>query len=91
MTNKPTSASATQDPPADYEAAMADIEERAARGALSITQVKQEIFALRERFAVDAGVVTQWAMRGQPAVVPAPARAGEAGTAPAPAATVGVH
>jgi hypothetical protein len=68
---------------------MADIEERAARGALTIAQVKQEIFALRERFAVDAGVVTEWAMRGQPAVAPGPARAGE--VALAAAAAIGAH
>lgn len=85
MSNQATPAPATQDPPADYVAAMADIEERAARGELSIAQVKQEILALRQRFGVDAGVVMHWAMRAQPAapsdIAPAPVFL----TAPAPA------
>jgi hypothetical protein len=51
----------THGPPPEYEAAMADIEGRAARGELTLAQAKREIFALRERFAAEAGVVAQWA------------------------------
>ena len=63
MSTKPIAASGTQVPPAKYEAAMADIEQRAAQGVLTMAQAKREIFELRERFAADAGVVTRWAMR----------------------------
>jgi hypothetical protein len=42
---------------------MADIEERAVRGELSLAQAKQEIFALRARFNAEAGLVAQWATR----------------------------
>ena len=42
---------------------MDDIEARAARGELTGAKARQEIHALRERFAVDAGVVMQWAMQ----------------------------
>ncbi|WP_157268190.1 hypothetical protein [Azohydromonas aeria] len=40
---------------------MADIEQRAARGELTIAQAKQEIFALRERFGASPDRVTRWA------------------------------
>ena len=53
----------TNGPPPEYEAAMAEIEERATRGELTISEVKREIFALRERFAAGPEVVTQWAAR----------------------------
>jgi hypothetical protein len=63
MNTEPLSAPRSQDPPAEYEAAMADIEHRAAQGELTLAQAKREIFELRERFAASAGVVTGWAMR----------------------------
>ena len=52
-------------PPPEYEAAMADLERRAAAGELTLAQAKREIFALRERFAPEPGVVLQWAARTQ--------------------------
>jgi hypothetical protein len=52
---------ATPAPPAEYEVAMADIERRALAGQLTLVQAKQEIFALRERFAPQPGAVMQWA------------------------------
>ena len=66
MSIKPVPAPRTQGPPAEYEAAIADIEQRAAHGELTLAQAKREIFELRERFAANAGVVARWAMRGQP-------------------------
>jgi hypothetical protein len=63
MSTEPNSASSKQHPPADYEAAMADIEQRAAQGMLTLAQAKREIFELRERFAANAGVVAWWAMQ----------------------------
>lgn len=48
-------------PPPEYEAAMADLEERAARGELTLAQAKREIFALRDRFAAGPEVQQLWA------------------------------
>jgi hypothetical protein len=39
---------ATLAPPAEYEAAMADVERRVLAGRLTLAQAKQEIFALRD-------------------------------------------
>ncbi|MDZ5455819.1 hypothetical protein [Azohydromonas lata] len=50
-------------PPPEYEIAMADLERRAALGELTLGQARQEIFELRERLALDAGFLMQWAMR----------------------------
>ncbi|NML18035.1 hypothetical protein [Azohydromonas caseinilytica] len=52
-------------PPPEYEAAMADIERRAVAGELTLAQAKREIFALRERYAPEPGVVTRWAAHSQ--------------------------
>lgn len=52
-------------PPPAYEAAMADLEQRAWAGQLSLAQARQEIFALRERFAPQPGAVMQWAAPGR--------------------------
>jgi hypothetical protein len=46
---------------------MAELEERAARGEMTIAEVKREIFALRERFAAGADVVTRWAVQAHAA------------------------
>ena len=46
-------------PPPAYEAAMADLEQRAWAGQLSLAQARQEIFALRERFALALGALKQ--------------------------------
>lgn len=61
-------------PPAEYEAAMADIEQRAARGEITIAQVRREIFALRERFEASPDRVAHWAAQAHAA---ASAPAGE--------------
>jgi hypothetical protein len=59
-----TSVIAVRDgPPPEYETAMADLERRAALGELTLKQARREIFELRERLALDAAVLTQWAMR----------------------------
>ncbi|WP_157268187.1 hypothetical protein [Azohydromonas aeria] len=42
---------ATPVPPPEYRAAAADVERRALAGQLTLAQARQEIFALRERFA----------------------------------------
>lgn len=63
MNIEPSAAYGNQGPPAEYVSAMADIEERAVRGELSLAQAKREIFALRERFNAEASLVTQWAAR----------------------------
>lgn len=63
MNTEPSAAYGNQGPPAEYLSAMADIEERAGRGELSLAQAKREIFALRERFNAEASLVTQWAAR----------------------------
>jgi hypothetical protein len=63
MNTEPSAAYGLPGPPAEYEEAMADIEERAVRGELSLAQAKQEIFALRARFNAEAGLVAQWATR----------------------------
>lgn len=44
---------------------MDDIQARAARGELTGAQARQEIHALRERLAVNAGIVMQWAVQPQ--------------------------
>lgn len=49
-------------PPPEYETAMAELERRAALGELTLGQARTEIFELRERLALDAAVLTQWAM-----------------------------
>jgi hypothetical protein len=46
-------------PPPEYEAAIEDIERRALAGQLTLAQAKQEIFALRKRFAPGPGEVAQ--------------------------------
>jgi hypothetical protein len=51
--------SARNSPPPEYEAAM----DEADLGELTLGQARQEIFELRERLALDAAVLTQWAMR----------------------------
>ncbi len=48
-------------PPQEYAAAMADVERRALAGELTLAQVRQEIFALRERFGAGVALVMQWA------------------------------
>lgn len=53
--------SSTIEPPPEYEAAMADIEQRAIQGRLTLAQARYEIFTLRERFACKPGTVMQWA------------------------------
>jgi hypothetical protein len=57
----------TNGPPPEYEAAMAEIEERAARGEMTIAEVKREIFALRARFAAGPEMVMQWAAQAHAA------------------------
>lgn len=61
MSNGVPTIPSTDGPPAGYEAAMAELEDRAARGELTIAEVKREIFALRERFAASPDRVTGWA------------------------------
>lgn len=53
-----------QELPNGYLAAMGDIEQRAFRGELSLAQLRQEIFTVRERFDVDACRAAQWAAHG---------------------------
>jgi hypothetical protein len=48
-------------PPPGYEAAMADIERRALRGELTLAQARQEVFTVRERFAVEPFLAARWA------------------------------
>lgn len=48
-------------PPAGYVAAMADIEQRAMRGELTLAQARQEIFTVRQRFAVEPSLAARWA------------------------------
>lgn len=55
--------SSSEGSPAEYLSAMADLERRAYRGELTVRQVRQEIFALRVRFGVEAALVTQWAAK----------------------------
>lgn len=38
-------------PPPEYERALADLERRAALGEVTLLQARQEIFALREKYA----------------------------------------
>ncbi|WP_157270502.1 hypothetical protein [Azohydromonas aeria] len=52
-------------PPAEYLSAMADLEQRAWRGELTLGQVRSEIFALRERFGAEAALVMQWAAKSR--------------------------
>lgn len=52
-------------PPPEYEAAMADLERRAVLGELTLAQARREIFELRERLALDAVFLMQWAMRSR--------------------------
>jgi hypothetical protein len=49
--------------PTEYLSGMADLEQRAYRGELTLRQVRHEIFALRERFGVNAALVMQWAAK----------------------------
>lgn len=82
MKRKMIRAAPANGPPEQYQAAMADIEERAARGELTIAEVKREIFALRDRFAVSPDMVMRWAAQAQaesssPAEKPVPARGTE--------------
>ena len=44
---------------------MADLERRAALGGLTLEQARREIFELRQRLALDAGFLMQWAMRSR--------------------------
>lgn len=48
-------------PPPEYEAAMSDLEERAARGELTMAQARRAIFELRDRFCAGPEVQRQWA------------------------------
>lgn len=48
-------------PPPEYEAALAELEERAARGELTMAEARRAIFVLRERFAVGPAAVLRWA------------------------------
>jgi hypothetical protein len=78
MSTQTSNISPADGPPEQYQAAMADIEERAARGELTIAEVKREIFALRERFAVSPDMVMRWAAQAHaenstPADKPVPA------------------
>lgn len=50
-------------PPPEYAAALTQLEERAARGELTIAQARSEILALRERFCVETAAVMRWAVR----------------------------
>lgn len=52
-------------PPVEYAKAMEDLEQRAARGSLTLAQARQEIFSLREKFALDSYAVAQWAAAGR--------------------------
>lgn len=52
-------------PPVEYEAAMADIERRALRGELTLAQARHEVFAVRERFAVEPCLAARWAATNQ--------------------------
>lgn len=63
MNSSTSSLSATSPPPAAYVAAMNDIEQRALRGELTLAQVRQEVFTVRERFAVEPALVAYWAAR----------------------------
>jgi hypothetical protein len=63
MENTSMFRSSSGGPPADYLSAMADLERRAYRGELTLRQVRHEIFALRERFGVEAALVMQWAAK----------------------------
>lgn len=56
-----SSLAVTLAPPQEYAAAMADVERRALAGELTLVQVRQEIFALRERFGAGIALVMQWA------------------------------
>jgi hypothetical protein len=59
-------AAASDGPPAEYQVAMASLEQRALRGELTLGQAKREIFALRERFAAGSvAAVMQWAAQGR--------------------------
>jgi hypothetical protein len=55
--------SSRNSPPPEYEAAMDDLQRRADLGELTVEQARREIFKLRERLALDAGFLMQWAMR----------------------------
>lgn len=57
-----SSAQPRNGPPPEYETAMADLERRAALGELTLGQARGEILKLRERLALDAAVLTHWAM-----------------------------
>ena len=62
MNNSATSITTIDQAPQEYETAMADLEQRAARGELSLAQARQEIFRLRERFAAGGiAAVMRWA------------------------------
>ncbi len=62
MTTHASAITIADGPPPEYEVAMAELEQRAARGELSLAQAKQEIFQLRERFAAGGiAAVMRWA------------------------------
>lgn len=47
----------------DYEMAFADLERRAARGEMSLSQVRHEVWALRERYTGGQPVALQRSSR----------------------------
>jgi hypothetical protein len=49
-------------PPPEYETAMDALQRRADSGELTLAQARQEILQLRERLALDASFLMQWAM-----------------------------
>jgi hypothetical protein len=63
MENTSMFRTASEGPPAEYLAAMAELERRAYRGELPLRQVRHEVFALRKRFGAEAALVMQWAAK----------------------------
>lgn len=61
MSSSPLPLPTAQTLPAGYVAAMADIERRALRGELTLAQARQEVFTVRERFAVEPALAAHWA------------------------------
>jgi hypothetical protein len=52
-------------PPPEYETAMDELQRRADLGELTLAQARREISELRERLALEAGFLMQWAMRSR--------------------------
>lgn len=53
------------EPPPEYEAAFAELQERAARGELTLAQARREILALRDHFCVEPAVAMRWAAQAR--------------------------